>query len=185
MISRFLLRVSEVSSEREIVYFLSDSKLKPPRTSGRRCYNHSPFQIRRTKIKFTRFKFGLNLSFGKVRVPEERIRMYTEYTIPPNTNQRAPEGLHKVAGPFDIALIKLRVGVTLMPGRVVPVGQIVFPCPIFLLNAQACLSRIKDQGVSGVVQGCSHINLFSFFYSPDILLNLDFILKMQPNLERS
>ena len=149
MISRFLLRVSEVSSEREIVYFLSDSKLKPPRTSGRRCYNHSPFQIRRTKIKFTRFKFGLNLSFGKVRVPEERIRMYTEYTIPPNTNQRAPEGLHKVAGPFDIALIKLRVGVTLMPGRVVPVGQILFPCPIFLPPKCAGLLE-QDQGPRSV-----------------------------------
>ena len=64
----------------------------------------------------------------KVRVPEERIKMYTKYAVPPNTHKQYPEGIHKLAGPFDIALIKLKTRVTLMPGRVVPVGFFVFLC---------------------------------------------------------
>ena len=60
-----------------------------------------------------------------MRVPEERIKMYTEFIIEPNAHPKVPDGLHKLAGPFDIALIKMRVGVTIMPGRVVPVGRIV------------------------------------------------------------
>jgi len=75
---------------------------------------------------------------GSVRVPEERIKMYSEWNIPPNKYPKQyPEGLHKTAGPFDIALIKMRAGVTLIPGRVVP----------------ACMGSIKDHGVSAVVQG--------------------------------
>ena len=62
----------------------------------------------------------------KVRVPEERIKMYTKYAVPPNTHKQYPEGIHKLAGPFDIALIKLKARVTLMPGRVVPVGFLFF-----------------------------------------------------------
>ena len=50
--------------------------------------------------------------------------MYTEYTLPPNEHEKYPKGLHKLAGPFDLALIKLNNGVTLIPGRMIPVGLI-------------------------------------------------------------
>ena len=87
------------------------------------------------------------ISLIKVRVPEERIKMYTEYTIPPNSHPKVPEGLHKLAGPFDIALIKMRVGVTLMPGRLVPVGQIVklfLGIFLFLRRHALAASRTKE-----------------------------------------
>ena len=92
--------------------------------------------------------------------------MYTEWTIPPNKYPKHyPDGLHKTAGPFDIALIKMRVGVTLIPGRVVPVGEFFF-FGIFLFymcTVQACLGSIKDQRVSGVVQGCFYF--FTVFFT--------------------
>ena len=94
----FLVRRSEVSS-REIIYFIWGS----------------------TDLLAVSYSSDIL----KVRVPEERIKMYTEWTIPPNKYPKHyPDGLHKTAGPFDIALIKMRVGVTLIPGRVVPVGEI-------------------------------------------------------------
>ena len=63
----------------------------------------------------------LQLVIFKVRVPEERIQMYAKLMIPPNKFPKYPEGLHKLIGPGDIALIKMKVGVTLVPGRLVPV----------------------------------------------------------------
>ena len=77
--------------------------------------------------------------------------MHTEFIIEPNTHAKYPDGLHKVriqnkpklllsalrlsnaninintsipfklAGPFDIALIKLNEGLALVPGKIVPV----------------------------------------------------------------
>ena len=93
----------------------------------------------------------------QVRVPKERIAMYREFIIRPNKYKDYLEGLHKVSGPFDIALIKLRESVTLIPGRLVPVGLLLklnTACAI----VQACLGNIKDKEVSGEVQGFSQIN---------------------------
>ena len=102
--------------------------------------------------------------------------MYTEFTIPPNSHPKVPEGLHKLAGPFDIALIKMRVGVTLMPGRLVPVGQIVklfflaYSCTcevvnfFFLLHVQCAGLPGKHQGPRSVRRSArvlSYINLLS------------------------
>ena len=63
----------------------------------------------------------IQLVIFKVRVPEERIQMYAKFMIPPNKFPKYPEGLHKLIGPGDIALIKMKVGVTLVPGKLVPV----------------------------------------------------------------
>ena len=64
------------------------------------------------------------LTFGKVRVPAERIKMYTEFSVEPNEFQQYPEGFHKTSGPDDIALVKLRESVTLIPGRIAPVCEV-------------------------------------------------------------
>ena len=101
------------------------------------------------------------LTFGKVRVPAERIKMYTEFSVEPNEFQQYPEGFHKTSGPDDIALVKLRESVTLIPGRIAPVGE-VLTSPVNTC-LQACLDhqgKIQDTETAAVVQGCSNINLF-------------------------
>ena len=98
-----------------------------------------PFQWKETQL--TCFHFNCS---PQVRVPKERIAMYREFIIRPNKYKDYLEGLHKVSGPFDIALIKLRESVTLIPGRLVPVGLI-----LKLNTACAGLPR-KHQGQGSV-----------------------------------
>ena len=82
----------------------------------------------------------------KVRVPAERIKMYSKKIF---------------VGPNDIALVKLRESVTLIPGRIAPVAEIL-TSPVNTC-LQACLDhqgKIQDTETAAVVQGCSNINLF-------------------------
>ena len=69
--------------------------------------------------------------------------MYKKFLVPPNKFPKYPEGLHKLIGPFDIALIKMKVGVTLVPGRLVPVGEIVkFPFSSWSTPVACALCRL-------------------------------------------
>ena len=105
----------------------------------------------------------------KVRVPEERIKMYTKYAVPPNTHKQYPEGIHKLAGPFDIALIKLKARVTLMPGRVVPVGF------LFFLVGQILFLYLHCAGLPGPHQGPRSVGIstrvFSYLFSSSNQIN--------------
>ena len=86
----------------------------------------------------------------KVRVPAERIKMYSKKVF---------------VGPNDIALVKLRESVTLIPGRIAPVGE-VLTSPINTC-LQACLDhqrKLEDTETTAVVQGCSNIKLFEMQY---------------------
>jgi len=73
---------------------------------------------------------------GSVQTPEERLHLYTQFAVPPGT-EGIPDGIRKMHGPWDMALIKLSEAVAIVPGKVVP----------------ACVRAIKDEAVPGYVQG--------------------------------